>query len=133
MASGSFNGTEIVWNDCSPGQNYGSPSWTPDQGAFGSGCLTDYHVTGAITCVDDSLAGGCSDGWLNDGPNHQDYIYNQPLLDFVFETEDLEIFTMTGAQYGTEVPTYSNNRTWLSLEGRLISRSLEPTPDCLCE
>lgn len=133
VASGTFDSHSIEWDVCEYGTGYGTTSWTPDQGAVGAGCLREYHVTGAITCEDDSLAGGCSDGWLEDGPNVQDYSYQQPLLAFEFTGDNLENFTMSGIQYGTEIPTYSNNRTWLTLQGRLVSATLEPTPDCLCK
>ena len=62
----------------------------------------------------------------------QDYQYNQPLLNFKFDSEDLSHFVMKGSEYGTEVPTYATNRSWLTLEGTLIDSRLEPTPDCLC-
>ena len=55
------------------------------------------------------------------------------MLRFDFDSTDLERFTMTAGLVGTEVPTYTNNRTWLTLEGTLKSMSLEPTPDCLCD
>ena len=70
-----------------------------------------------IECVDDSLIVSCSDGWLDEGENVFDYAYNQPMLDLRFDDDRLERFTMVGADYGAEVPTYSNNRTWLSLTG----------------
>ena len=46
-----------------------------------------------------------------------DYTYNQPLLNFEFDSPELERFTMRGSDLGTEMPTFTNNRTWLSLKG----------------
>ena len=37
-----------------------------------------------------------------------------------------------GGEVGVEVPTYTNNRTWMSLEGELKSMELQPIPACLC-
>ena len=49
-----------------------------------------------------------------------------------FDSPALERFTMQGSDLGAEMPTFTNNRTWLSLEGHLISQELTTTPDCLC-
>ena len=132
VASGELVGSTVVWDECNYGAEHGTNEWSPDQAAYGAGCINDYRVEGSVECVDDSLLASCSDGWLEEGENSLDYVYNQPLLDFAFDATDLERFTMKGTDYGTEVPTYTNNRTWLSLEGELKSMSLEPTPDCLC-
>ena len=132
-ASGQFDGYNITWDECNFGAGHGTPSWSPDDGAYGAGCMEDYHVEGVVACIDNALLASCSDGWLEEGDNQMDYVHNQPLLSFEFDTPDLERFTMKGTNYGTELPTFSNNRTWLSLEGELKSMSLEPTPDCLCD
>ena len=96
------------------------------------GCVSNYHVEGTIECVDESWIVSCENGWLDEGVNQQDYTYNQPLLDFQFDTPDLQSFTMVGDLYGTELPTYTNNRTWLILNGTLKSMELQETPECLC-
>ena len=132
VASGALQGSTVVWDECTYGAEHGTNEWGPDDGAYGAGCINDYRVQGSLECLDDSLLASCADGWLEEGENTFDYVYNQPLLDFAFDTTELERFTMKGADYGAEVPTYSNNRTWLSLEGELKGMSLEPTPDCLC-
>ena len=85
-----------------------------------------------MDCVDDALLASCEDGWLDEGSNELDYIYNQPMLSLDFDDVGLEHFTMQGLDYGTELLTYTNNRTWLALDGHLKSMSLEPTPECLC-
>ena len=133
LSSGSFDGSAVEWDRCEYGPDHGSNDWGPDDGASGPGCLNDYQVEGVIECVDDSLVVSCADGWLDEGENVFDYAYNQPMLDLQFDGSDLQRFTMVGADYGAEVPTYSNNRTWLSLTGELKTMSLERTPDCLCE
>jgi len=132
VASGQFEDSIMTWDECGFGPEYGTPNWTPDEGAYGAGCINDYHVEGSVDCVDESLVASCSDAWFDDGANAMDYVYNQPMLSFEFDSNDLEYFTMQGSAYGTELPTFSNNRTWLSLQGSLKSMSLEPTPDCLC-
>jgi len=132
LASGQLNGPTIAWDECVFGSEHGTPAWSPDEGASGDGCLSDYRVEGIVDCIDDSFLASCTDGWLEDGENNLDYIYNQPLENLDFDSTDYERFTMTGSEYGAELPTYTNNRTWLSLEGELKSMSLEPTPDCLC-
>jgi len=132
LASGQLEGSTMMWDDCSFGAEHGTTSWNPDDAAYGPGCISDYRVEGTVDCVDDSWLASCSDGWLDEGVNELDYVYNQPMLDFEFDSVDLERFTMQGSVYGTELPTYTNNRTWLALEGELTSMSLEPTPDCLC-
>ena len=132
-ALGALEGSTVQWGRCTFGENHGAPAWSPDDGASGQGCLADYHVTGNIECIDDSAIVDCSNGWLEPGDNPQDYIYAQPFLPLVFDSEALTSFTMKGAEYGTELPTYANNRTWLTLEGTLKSKELVNTPDCLCE
>ena len=132
LASGQLYGTDITWDDCGFGPEHGTPHWTPDEGAYGPGCIGDYHVEGFVECVDGSMVASCTDAWFNEGVNDMDYVYNQPLLSFDFDSSDLESFTMTGSSYGIEMPTFTNNRTWLSLEGELLSMNLEPTPECLC-
>ena len=132
VASGQLDGDTVVWDDCGYGAEHGSPSWSPDEAAYGAGCVRDYHVEGIVDCVDDSLLASCEDGWLDRGQNELDYVYNQPMLTLDFDDVGLERFTMEGLEYGTELPTYTNNRTWLAFEGTLKSMSLEPTPDCLC-
>ena len=132
LASGYLDGTELIWDDCGFGAEHGSPSWTPDEGAYGAGCVGDYRVEGIVECIDESLVASCEDAWFNEGINEMDYTYNQPLLDFEFDSPALERFTMQGSDLGAEMPTFTNNRTWLSLEGHLISQELTTTPDCLC-
>ena len=132
VASGQLDGDVIYWDECYYGPEHGSTSWSPDEGAYGTGCLRDYHVDGVVECVDGSLVASCEDGWLNEGINNLDYVHDQPLLDFEFDSRDLESFIMRGSSYGTELPTFTNNRTWLTLYGELKSMTLEPTPDCLC-
>ena len=132
LASAELDGSSLTWDDCSFGAEHGSTRWSPNEGAFGPGCVSDYHVEGIVECVDDSVLASCSDGWLDEGENVLDYVYEQPMLSFDFDGPDLDRFTMIGSDYGTELPTFTNNRTWLSLEGELKSMSLEPTPDCLC-
>ena len=85
-----------------------------------------------VECVDNSWLASCEDGWLLEGENTLDFTYNQPLLELEFDTPELERFTMEGSDYGTELPTNTNNRTWLRLVGQLKSIALEETPDCLC-
>lgn len=132
LANGRLQGSNVVWGECDFGSDHGSNDWDPDDGASGSGCMNDFRVEGSVQCTDDSVLASCEDGWLNEGNNALNYAYNQPLLDLRFDSPDLEGFTMEGSDYGTEVPTFTNNRTWLSLDGELKSMSLEPTPDCLC-
>jgi len=132
VASGQIGGDTLRWDECVYLGQHGSPSWSPDQGAAGAGCVTDYHVEGTIECVDESWIVSCENGWLDEGVNQQDYTYNQPLLDFQFDSPDLQSFTMIGDLYGTELPTYTNNRTWLILDGTLKSMELQETPECLC-
>ena len=132
-AVGLIDDNTLKWAECNYGEHHGSPAWTPDQGATGLGCINDYHVQGNIECIDETPLGTCADGWLEEGENLQDYIYNQTLLNFTFTAEDLHHFVMRGHEFGVEIPTYSNNRTWLSLEGTLKEMTLEDTPSCLCE
>jgi len=132
VALGELSGSTIEWGECNFGALHGGNEWSPDEGATGPGCISDYHVEGTVDCIDNSVLATCDAGWLDEGENQLDYIYNQPMLDLEFDTADLERFTMKGADYGTELPTYTNNRTWLSLEGELKSMTLEPTPACLC-
>ncbi len=132
VATGRLNGQTLSWDGCEFGPQHGSNEWGPDDGAYGPGCLNDYHVEGTIECIDESLLVSCSDGWLDEGENTFDYVYNQPMLNLVFDGPDLGGFTMYGDEYGAEVPTYSNNRTWLGLTGELKEMALEPTPECLC-
>lgn len=133
LSSGELSGSTLTWDECSFGDEHGTPSWSPDDGADGPGCIRDYAVTGTVDCVDEALLASCSDGWLDEGVNVLDYAYSQPLLSLDFDSPELERFTMIGADYGTELPTFTNNRTWLSLIGVLKSKTLEPTPDCLCD
>ena len=132
VATGQLEGSTVAWDECSYGEEHGTTKWSPDEGAEGAGCVTDYRVEGIVDCVDDSMLASCEDGWLEEGENLLDYVYNQPMLDLEFDSTSLERFTMEGAAYGAELPTYTNNRTWLMLDGTLKSMSLEPTPDCLC-
>lgn len=132
LATGQFYDSSMVWDDCSYGEEHGTNNWSPDEGAFGSGCIRDYHVEGLVECIDDSFLASCTDGWLDEGDNYLDYTYSQPMLNLEFDTPNLERFTMKGSEYGVELPTYTNNRTWLILEGTLKSMRLEKTPDCLC-
>ena len=132
LSSGELSGSTLTWDECSFGAEHGTTSWSPDDGAYGPGCISDYQVTGTVDCVDDALLASCSDGWLDEGVNVLDYVYNQPMLRLDFDSPGLERFTMIGTDYGTELPTFTNNRTWLSLEGELKSMTLEPTPECLC-
>jgi len=132
VASGTLRGANFRWDECSYNGDHGKTTWSPDQAASGPGCLSDYHVQGSIECVDDSIIVSCQNGWLDEGMNYQDYSYDQPLLDFAFDSDDLGSFTMSGDTYGAELPTYTNNRTWLVLNGTLKSMELLPTPDCLC-
>ena len=132
-ATGELTGSVITWDECSYGSDHGTNNWSPDGSAAGPGCVNDYRVEGIVDCVDDSLLASCSDGWLDDGENVLDYVYNQPMLSLDFDSPDLERFTMEGREFGAELPTYTNNRTWLALDGELKSMSLEPTPACLCE
>jgi hypothetical protein len=133
LASGQREGSTISWDACTFGARHGTNNWSPDEGAEGAGCISDYHVEGVVECLDDSVLASCSDGWLEDGENVLDYVYNQPMLNFQFDSADLERFTMTAGAVGAEVPTYTNNRTWLSLSGELKHMRLEPTPACLCD
>jgi hypothetical protein len=133
VASGQLAGSTMTWDECRFGPEHGTPRWSPDDGAFGAGCVHDYHVEGIVECVDDSFVASCEDGWLDEGRNTLDYVYNQPMLSLNFARDDLKRFTMKGSNYGAELPTFTNNRTWLSLEGELKSMRLEPTPDCLCD
>ena len=132
VASGQLAGSTITWDECGFGTDHGTNSWNPDDAAYGPGCIRDYHVAGVVECEDNAWLASCEDGWLDEGVNELDYIYNQPMLRFDFDSADLESFTMVGGDYGTELPTYTNNRTWLMLEGVLKRMTLEPTPDCLC-
>ena len=132
-AVGILESNELKWAECTYGENHGSTAWTPEEGAAGLGCINNYHVQGNIECIDETPLGTCADGWLEDGTNLQDYVYNQPLLNLEFTTDDLSHFVMHGNEYGVEIPTYSNNRTWLSLEGTLKDSRLEDTPSCLCD
>ena len=133
LASGVLDGDLIAWDECQFGFEYGTTRWDPDDGAYGMGCIQDYLVEGTVICQDNSWLASCSDGWLEEGVNTLYYTYNQPMLDFQFDSNTLERFTMKSSLYGTEIPTYTNNRTWLSLEGELKRMELEPTPDCLCK
>ena len=133
LASGRLLRDNIDWDECSYGSEHGTNGWSPDEGAEGPGCVSDYRVEGIVDCVDDSLLASCADGWLDDGENELDYVYNQPMLSLEFDSTDLDRFTMEGTAYGAEIPTYTNNRTWLALEGVLKSKELEPTPACLCD
>lgn len=132
VATGQLDGRDLRWDGCEFGAEHGSNEWDPDDGAYGPGCLNDYRVEGTIECIDESLIVSCSDGWLDEGENAYDYVYNQPLLNLVFDGPGLERFSMVSDEYGAEVPTYSNNRTWMDLSGELKEMSLEPTPSCLC-
>ncbi len=132
ITSGILDDDAIYWDECQYGSKHGSNNWSPEGSAYGPGCLQDYHVEGTVNCIDDSWLVSCNDGWLDEGINDFDYTYNQPLLDFQFDSNNLERFTMVGSTYGTELPTTTNNRMWLTLEGELKSMVLEPTPDCLC-
>ncbi len=132
VAVGQLEGSSLAWDDCTYGAEHGTNNWSPDDGAEGPGCIDNYQVEGIVECLDESLLASCSDGWLEDGENVLDYSYSQPMLSFEFQGGDLERFTMEGSTVGVEVPTYTNNRTWMSLQGELKSMSLEPTPDCLC-
>jgi len=132
-ATGTLEETTIRWAQCTYGANHGEPAWSPDDGASGVGCIADYHVTGNIECIDNSLLVGCDNGWLDEGDNPQDYRYAQPLLELRFDSPALETFTMKGEEHGVELPTYANNRTWLTLEGTLKKQELTETPSCLCD
>jgi len=132
LATGDLQGATVTWDECTYGPDHGTTKWSPDEGASGEGCISDYHVEGTVDCMDDSILASCGDGWLEDGLNTLDYVYDQPMLSLDFESDSLEAFTMQGSSYGAELPTYTNNRTWLTLEGTLKSMTLEPTPDCLC-
>ena len=131
-AAGVLTGTKIEWDPCRFGDKHGTNEWSPDEGARGPGCMQDYRIEGVIECIDDSLLVTCGAGWLDDGVNELDCTYNQPMLDLVFDSTDLESFTMTAGDVGVEVPTYTNNRTWMSLEGERKSMELKPIPACLC-
>ena len=132
LATGELQGSTISWDECTFGPDHGTTKWSPDEGASGQGCISDYHVEGTVDCIDDSILASCGDGWLEDGLNTLDYVYDQPMLSLEFDSDNLERFTMEGTSYGAELPTYTNNRTWLTLDGTLKSMTLEPTPDCLC-
>ncbi len=132
IASGELIDNTITWDACDYGPEHGTPSWGPEEGAYGAGCINDYQVQGTLNCIDDAWLASCEDGWLREGINNIDDTYNQPFLDLVFATESLAQFTMTGMDYGAELPTNTNNRTWLTLYGERKSMTLEPTPDCLC-
>ena len=49
------------------------------------------------------------------------------MLDLVFDSADLESFTMTAGDVGVEVLTYTNNRTWMSLKVNARAWSLKPS------
>jgi len=132
IAIGNRTDSTIRWDDCDFGNEHGTTNWDPEDGAYGAGCIQDYKVEGLVECVDESLLASCEDGWLDEGENNFSYTYNQPMLSLEFDSNELESFTMKGAQYGAEMPTNTNNRIWMTLEGNLKSKSLEPTPDCLC-
>ena len=53
LASGQIDGTQLVWDDCGFGAEHGSSHWTPDEGAYGAGCVGDYRVEGFVECIDD--------------------------------------------------------------------------------
>ena len=131
-ATGVLTGSNIEWDQCTFGDKHETNEWSPDEGATGPGCMQDYTIEGVIECIDNSLLVTCGAGWLDDGVNELDCTYNQPMLDLVFDSVDLESFTMTAGEVGVEVPTYTNNRTWMSLEGVLKSMELKPIPACLC-
>ena len=132
VATGQLDGASLEWDECNYGALHGTNEWSPDEGATGSGCIRDYHVEGLVECIDNSVLATCEAGWLDEGENVLDYTYNQPMLTLDFDSADLDSFTMRGSDVGAELPTYTNNRTWLSLEGTLKSMTLEPTPACLC-
>jgi len=132
VSTGVLNGSSIEWDQCTYGTKHGTNEWSPDEGSTGPGCMQDYKIEGVVECIDDSLLVTCGAGWLDEGVNELDCTYNQPMLGLAFDSAELESFTMSGGDVGVEVPTYTNNRTWMSLEGELKSMTLEPTPACLC-
>ena len=69
LASGELDGSTVSWDECGFGAEHGTPSWTPAEGAYGPGCVGDYHVEGIVECVDDSMVASCTDAWFDEGVN----------------------------------------------------------------
>ena len=86
-----------------------------------------------MRCTDDSITLDCSAGGLVEGDNPLAAVHNQPLKSFEFNS-DYSRFEMEGPDgLGVEVPSESDSRTWLMLEGELVDMVRVVTPECLCD
>ncbi len=131
---GQLSGTDLEWVDESDAPNciYNADtwdidrtSWSPDtMPASGPGCLSDYSSIGVVTC---GLGPLCSSGALQDGPNPQNSLWDQPLNTFQFN-DDFTSFTMTGVggpvssdenvpTDKVEIPNAQPSRVWINYSG----------------
>jgi hypothetical protein len=81
MATGTFQGSSIVWNTCARAGSYGTNdyNYAATSVSTGPGCAKGYRAVGFITCTDNSVLGTCGAAGLSDGQNLQDYAFNSPL------------------------------------------------------
>lgn len=104
----------INWLPCAypSGYDEDEESYTPDVIAYGPGCLAPYQSVGNVHC--DGML--CWAGDLEDGDNPQLDTWEQALEPLVLEP-DLSRFRMDYML----VPNRMPSRTFVSLEGRLVS------------
>ncbi len=124
-ATGSLDGTSLLWDACPKSDNYGDTDWSPGDTQSGPGCVSGYRSEGMVVCT--STSSGCSQGNLVQGENPQDESWDQP---FGTLAVDLEAGTVTMDR--TQIPNHADaSTTWISFSGTESSRTCTPIPtDC---
>lgn len=134
LALGTLKKDVIEWAACDYGSAppLGTKSWSWSDVVGGPGCMNGYHTKGRIEC-----SGAFCGAAGVDFPLDVDETYPQPLNHFEFssdkrsfEMKDRGAPQINAGRGGVEVPSSEPSRTWLGLQGTLLSRSCEPAPTC---
>jgi hypothetical protein len=96
MATGTYNGTTVTWDQCTRAATYGGNDYTAANTSVstGPGCAKGYRSVGIITCTDNSFLASCSTGGLMDGQNLENSTFNTPL----------ETVTLTNGYNNASIP-----------------------------
>lgn len=134
LALGQLKGNTVSWAECDygPSPPQGSTAWAPNDVVGGPGCIQGYQVKGSVTCT----GSFCSVSGV-DFPIVLDDDYPQPLNSFQFGPS-FSTLSMRGigappgnAGYdGVELPNVEPSRSWLGLDGTLVSQICQPLPSC---
>lgn len=134
LAQGQLSGNTVSWAACDYGPTppQGSTAWGPTDVVGGPGCVQGYKVNGTVTCAGTFCQASGVDFPIELADN-----YPQPFNSFQFgpSFSTLSMRGIGGPPSGdgydaVELPNVEPSRSWIALDGTLLSQSCEAAPQC---